>query len=80
MAMQRNDLRQEALALPGEARAELAADLLASLDGPPDQDLDDVQAQWASEIEDRARRAIAGESTGQDWTAVRQRLSDDLTE
>ena len=80
MAIHQNDLREEALALPDNARAELAAELLLSLEHEPEHDLDTVIAQWANEIEDRARRALAGDATSQDWIAVRQRLSDNLTE
>lgn len=80
MAIQPNVLRSEALALPEDARAELAAELLVSLEHDAEQDLDDVRTRWVSEIRERARRAIAGEATSQDWTAVRQRLSDALTE
>ena len=42
--------------LPLSERAELAADLLASLDGEPETD---VKAAWAVEIERRAREALA---------------------
>jgi hypothetical protein len=40
----------DALRLEPKARAELAAELLASLDGPTDPD---VEAAWATEIEKR---------------------------
>ena len=40
-------LLHDAMELPLPERAELAADLLASLDGEPDAD---VAAAWASEI------------------------------
>jgi galactose-1-phosphate uridylyltransferase len=72
MAIQPNVLREEVM--------ELAAELLVSLEHDVEEDLDDVHANWVREIEDRARRAIAGDATSQDWTAVRQRLSDSLTE
>jgi putative addiction module component (TIGR02574 family) len=49
-------LLHDAMELPLPERAELAADLLASLDGEPEAD---VEAVWASEIEQRAREAIA---------------------
>ena len=80
MAIHQDDLRAEVLALPDSARAELAAELLVSLEHEPNQDLDSVDAEWANEIEDRARRALAGGATSQDWIAVRQRLSDHLPE
>jgi hypothetical protein len=80
MVSKPNNLREEVLALPNGARADLAAELLVSLETDPEQDLDDVHRQWVNEIEGRARRALAGDATSQDWTAVRQRLSDTLTE
>ena len=80
MAIQPSVLREEVMALPDDARAELAAELLLSLEHDAQEDLDDVHAQWVREIEDRARRASAGNATSQDWIAVRQRLSDSLTE
>lgn len=62
-----HDTRGAALALPLEERAELAADLLASLDGEPDED---VEAAWAAEIERRIRTVRADGSAGRDWDAV----------
>lgn len=80
MAIHHNDVRDDALALPDRARAELATELLISIEHDAEQDLDAVNAQWANEIEDRARRALAGDAASHDWIAVRQRLSDALTE
>ena len=48
-------LLREALALPLEERANVAAELLASLDGA-ETDVADVEAAWAAEIEKRARQ------------------------
>jgi len=45
---------QEALKLDLPGRAEVAAELLASLDGAPDAD---AEAAWTAEIERRAARA-----------------------
>ena len=61
----------DALELPLPERAELAADLLASLDGEPDVD---VEAAWASEIERRAREAIANPDDDVAWETVRDEL------
>ena len=44
----------EALELSVPERAELAADLLASLDGEPEAE---VEAAWAAEVERRARES-----------------------
>ena len=45
---------QDAMELPLSERSELAADLLASLDGEPEAD---VEAAWAAEVERRARES-----------------------
>ncbi|MBZ5657283.1 MAG: addiction module protein [Acidobacteriia bacterium] len=65
------DLLREALTLPIDQRADVAAELLASLDEPSTMDAEAVQAAWASEIERRARRVMAGESVGEQWEHVR---------
>jgi hypothetical protein len=54
---------------------ELAAELLASLDGEPDAD---VEAAWAAEIERRAARARSGEDAGRPWAEVREQAKDAL--
>ena len=60
--------------MPAEERADVAAELLASLDtGPPD-DPAEVEAAWAREIERRARRVMRGESTGEPWEDGRARV------
>lgn len=70
-------LLRDALTLPPEERADLAAELLASLEGPPD-DPAEVEAAWAAEIERRARRVLSGESAGEPWEDVRQRIEAGL--
>src|SRR6266850_2205684 len=62
-------LLQEALTLPPDEREEVAAELMASLD-----DSAAVQTAWAKEIERRGRRALAGESAGEPWEDVRDRV------
>lgn len=64
-------LLHDAMELPLPERAELAADLLASLDGEPDAD---VEAAWASELERRAREAIANPDDDVAWETVRDEL------
>lgn len=70
---------REALTLPTQARAAVAAELLASLDEPVVDDADAVQAAWADELEQRARRARSGEDAGESWPAVRDRVRNALT-
>jgi hypothetical protein len=71
-------LLQEVLALPEEERADVAAELLASLDAPSPDDPATVRNLWAQELEARARRMLSGEAPGEDWATVRQRLADKL--
>ncbi|MBI3940690.1 MAG: addiction module protein [Acidobacteria bacterium] len=73
-------LLREALTLPRDERADVAAELLASLDEPPAEDPAAVQAAWAKEIEGRTRRVLAGESAGEPWENVRDRIARRLTE
>ena len=70
----------EALALPLEDRANVAAELLASLEQLPPEDAAAVQAAWALETERRARRVLSGESTGEPWNSVRERTARRLAE
>ena len=67
----------EALQLELSERAELAAELLASLDGEPDEH---VEAAWAAEIERRAARARSGEDAGRPWAEARSAAKDALSE
>jgi putative addiction module component (TIGR02574 family) len=73
-------LLREALALPTEERADVAAELLASLEDAAPDNPADVEAAWAREIERRARRVMSGESTGEPWEDVRARILQRLTE
>ena len=66
----------EALRLDLSDRAELAAELLASLDGGPDQD---AEAAWAAEIERRAERARSGADAGRPWAEIRDAAKDALS-
>jgi putative addiction module component (TIGR02574 family) len=68
-------LLEDALKLEAAERAELASELLASLDAEAD---DDAEAAWAAEIEERAARARSGEDPGEPWPEVRDRLERDL--
>jgi putative addiction module component (TIGR02574 family) len=57
-----------ALELPLDQRAELVAELLASMDGEADSDVD---AAWGAEIERRARQVLNGETETVPWETVR---------
>lgn len=78
MASRAQQLLRDVLALPLEERADVAAELLASLDDAQAEHPADVEAAWAGEIERRARRVMAGESTGVPWEDVRRRAEADL--
>jgi hypothetical protein len=72
-------LLREALTLPPDERAGVAAELLASLDDSGGEDPETVQAAWAREIEKRAVRALAG-APGEPWEDVRDRVARRLTQ
>jgi len=74
------ELLREALTLPVNERADVAAELIASLDEPSTQTPDEVEAAWAREIERRARRVMSGESAGEPWDDVRARVARRLAE
>jgi putative addiction module component (TIGR02574 family) len=71
-------LLREALTLSPEDRADVAAELLASLDEPLTEDPAAVQAAWAAEIERRARGVLSGKSVGEPWEDVRNRIVQGL--
>lgn len=69
------ELLKAAMDLAPEDRAELAVELMASIDGMAEADAD---AAWTAEIERRARRAHAGGARGRDLAEVRERIERDL--
>jgi putative addiction module component (TIGR02574 family) len=71
MSKTTSNLLNNALRLTPAERAELAAELLASLDGEPE---DDVEAAWATEIQRRVERVSSGQAKGRSWSEVRERL------
>jgi putative addiction module component (TIGR02574 family) len=78
MSPRAQELLREALALPLNERADVAAQLLASLDDAKATDPAEVEAAWAEEIERRARRVMAGETAGVPWEDVRRRAESGL--
>ena len=73
MTSRAQGLLRDALTLPIDERATVAAELLASLDDEAAENPTEVEAAWAVEIEQRARRVMAGESRGIAWEDVRAR-------
>jgi len=61
----------EALRLDVDARAELAAEILASLDGPRDPD---AQTAWAAEIERRIAAIESGTAQLETWDETKRRI------
>ncbi|HYC88680.1 MAG TPA: addiction module protein [Thermoanaerobaculia bacterium] len=66
MTVNAQKLFEDALTLPANDRAELAAQLLASLDEAEA----DVEAAWAAEIERRVADARANPDDEEDWRIV----------
>ena len=65
----------DALRLDLDARAELAAELLASLDGPADPD---AEAAWEVEIERRVAAIEAGTMKLEPWEDVKRRIEKEV--
>ena len=80
MTSRAQEVLQQALALPRDERADVAAELLASLDEAPPSGRAEVEAAWAREIERRARRVMSGESAGEPWEDARARVLRRLAE
>jgi putative addiction module component (TIGR02574 family) len=68
------ELLKQALGLPLEERAEIAAELLESLDEAEE----DVEAAWAAEIQRRVAAARAGELASTDWKTVLDRVEKEV--
>jgi hypothetical protein len=76
---QARQVLEEALRLPIDERADVAAELLRSLDEvesplPPEE----VERRWAEEITRRAERAARGESVGRDANEVLSSIESKL--
>ena len=78
MTSRAQELLREVLTLPIGERADVAAELLASLDDAATDSPAAAEAAWAAEIERRARRVLADESAGIPWSDVRQRAETEL--
>jgi putative addiction module component (TIGR02574 family) len=70
-----NDVLADALRLEPDSRAEVAAELLASLDGPADPD---AEAAWDAEIERRIAAIEAGTVRLEPWSDVKRRIERDV--
>lgn len=70
-----NDLLRSALRLPRRGRARVAAELLASLAGIPDEG---VETAWDAELERRIEQVDQGEVHLLDWNDVKDRIAPAL--
>jgi putative addiction module component (TIGR02574 family) len=68
-------LLAEALRLDRRARADLASELIARLDGPEDEG---VTQAWEEEIQRRLADLESGRTTLIPWEEVRQRIENTL--
>lgn len=68
------DLLTEALELPLDERAKMAAELLESLQEAEAE----VEEAWASEIQKRVAAARAGELASTDWRTVLNRVEREV--
>ena len=73
--MSKAELLGEALNLPRSQRAEVALRLIASLDDPPEAD---VEAAWSVEVTERMREIDEGRAGLEDWETVLARLRSGL--
>jgi putative addiction module component (TIGR02574 family) len=64
----------DALELPPDERARVAAELLESLDGTEG----DVEAAWAAEIQSRVAAVRADELESTDWRTVLARVEREV--
>ncbi len=77
MAGSVNRVLEEALRLAPDQRAELVAELLATLE--PDVPSEErTETEWIEELERRARAAVAG-SPGVSWPEARARIQSRLS-
>lgn len=65
----------QALRLPESERVRIAAELLESIEGPPDELSDD---EWLVEINRRAEGVRRGEGASEPWPLVRDQLLAEL--
>lgn len=70
MTQETHDLLQKALALPESERAELAGNLLSSLDTTVDPDVD---AAWQQEVARRLEEVQSGKVATIPWEEVQQK-------
>jgi putative addiction module component (TIGR02574 family) len=68
------DLLDQALALPVKERAQIARELLRSLDDEESDDPVAIERAWTEEVTRRVDEMDAGTEAAQDWPTVRDEL------
>lgn len=71
MAAAARKVLEDALNLPPEQRLDIAAELLASVDGEPPETW---EAEWRAELDDRMAEVEAGTVRPVPWAEARARL------
>ncbi len=64
-------LLADVLALPEAERLELASEIIASVDGPPDEDW---ESTWTAELDRRVAAARQRGEPASEWREVRARI------
>lgn len=75
MSADTQPLLRAALRLPVPQRAELAAELLDSLDEGVAEDPEEAPVRWLAEINRRAESVEDGTAEFESWDSVRERMS-----
>ena len=78
MSANRSKVMSEALSLNAEERAELAAELLQSLEPASVADIEQVERAWGEEITKRCADLDSGEGTTTDWSETRRRIEKEI--
>jgi putative addiction module component (TIGR02574 family) len=71
MSTQADTILDTALLLPSDERAWLAAELIASLSGGGEKE---IEAAWAAEIDKRIDEIETGEAASSGWEEARARI------
>lgn len=70
-----DDILADALRLDAKTRSELAAEILASLDGPADPD---AKEAWEAEIARRVEALESGADPTESWEATKARIEKEM--
>jgi putative addiction module component (TIGR02574 family) len=73
--MSKRKVLEAALALPLDERADLAREIIASLDGPPDEGAAEA---WIAEVQRRVRDVEEGNVEVVSWPQAEERIQERL--